>query len=131
MVQTVDFLYVLDAIMDNAFYLVIAIVFMGGMEIIVQHVNLCQDVKMEDVLINPIIVNVNQDGKAYFVMNLFASLHVILELVLILMIKLETSVFVKKAGKDQIVTNAFLIGNAQTKKLILAGCQGSAIVQRT
>jgi len=128
--QTVDFLYVLDAIMDNAFYLVIAIVFMGGMEIIVQLVNLCQDVKMEDAVINPIPVNVNQDGRAYFVMNLFASLPVFMELVHIL-IKLETSVFVKKAGKDQIVTNAFLIGNAPTKKLILAGCQGSAIVQRT
>jgi len=122
---------VLDAIMDNAFYLVIATVFMGGMEIIVQLVNLCQDVKMEDVLINPILVFVNQDGRAYFVMNLFAILHVNMELVLILMIKIETSVFVKKAGKEKIVANAFLIGNAPTKKLILAGCQGSAIVQRT
>ena len=35
---------------------------MDGMEITVQHVNVYQDVNMEDVVINPILVNVKMDG---------------------------------------------------------------------
>ena len=46
---------------------------MDGMEITVQHVNVYLDVSMEDVVINPILVNVKMDGKAYFVMSPFAS----------------------------------------------------------
>ena len=46
---------------------------MDGMEITVQHVNIYQDVNMEGVLINPILVTVKLNGKAYFVMSPFAS----------------------------------------------------------
>jgi len=81
----VDFQCVLDAIMETVSPQMNAIVFMDGMEITVQHVNVYQDVSMEDVVINPILVTVKMDGKAYFVMSPFASPLVIMELVYILM----------------------------------------------
>jgi len=100
MEHNVNILCVMDAIMDIVFHLVIAIVFMDGKGIIALHVNLYLDVRMEDAVINPLLVNVNMDGKAYFVMSLFAILPVFMELVHILMTKLEISAFVRTAGKD-------------------------------
>jgi len=100
MEHNVNILFVMDAIMDIVFHLVIAIVFMDGKVIIALHVNLYLDVKMEDVVINPLLVNVNMDGKAYFVMSQFAILPVFMELVHTLMTKLEISAFVRKDGKD-------------------------------